>query len=212
MAATIDVRVVDRGLFDPDPRRKPAGVGTADLVVPDSDSIKDIAAKICALARPNPIGRLTLICHGFGMMAYGDVYSKNGEGLNLPTPDGKLVCRIYGGYGLELGKESLNLGTVGDFSLLRGNFGPNGLIIIFGCAAADTGPTYTLPDGRTITGDGPALMKRLAAVTGVPVVAAVNLQAVIQSWYLNTVDRGPFIGPTYLFKSDGSQTLNAASY
>ena len=32
------------------------------------------------------------------------------------------------------------------------------------------------------------------------------------AWYLGTADRGPFIGPTYLFKPDGSQTLNTASY
>jgi hypothetical protein len=206
MAAS-DVRVLDSSLG-----RKVSNMGPTDLVVLDSFTIRDIAAKILALARPNRIGRLTVICHGFAMMAYGDVYPKTGQRLSLPNPANKLVCRVYGGYGLELGKQGLDLGTVGDFSLLKGNFDPNGLIIICGCAAADTGPTHTVASGATLTGDGPALMKKLAVVTGAPVVAAVQLQTVVQNWYLGTADRGPFIGPTYLFKPDGSQTLNAASY
>lgn len=182
-----------------------------DFVVPSTYSIKETATKIRALAGPNPISRLTLICHGVGMLAHGDTNPSTGERMRLPNSVYKLACRIYGGYGLDLGKDSLDLTNVVDFSPLKGTFGQSGLIVIFGCAAADTGPTHTVA-GSTFTGDGPALMKKLAEVTGVPVVAAIQLQTVIQNWYLGTADRGPFVGSTYLFKPDGSQTLNAASY
>jgi hypothetical protein len=203
----IDMRVVD-GSLD----LKVANSGPADLVVSAHATMKEIVAKIGSAAGRNPIARLTLMCHGFGMMAYGDTNSRTGEGLSLPGGGSKLVCRIYGGYGLELGSESLNLVTVGAWSSLKGRFTPNGLIVVFGCAAADTGPTYTLSDGKMLTGDGPALMKALSAATGVSVVAAVHLQNLVENWYLHTVDRGPFVGPTYLFRPDGTQTQNAASY
>jgi hypothetical protein len=208
MAQAVDVRVLDS-----DVGSKIYDKGPTDFVVPNAYTIKDIATKIRALAGPNPIGRLTFICHGLGMMAYGDIYPKTGERLQLSNNANKLVCRVYGGYGLGLGKEVLNLTTINDLSLLKGNFAPNGLIVIFGCAAADMGPTHTPPGGTALTGDGPTLMKRLTAVTGVSVVAAVHLQDVVTpNFMLGAVDRQPFIGPTYLFKPDGSQTLNAASY
>lgn len=203
----IDMRVVD-GSLD----LKVSNSGPADFVVPSNSTMKEIVAKIASAAGRNPIARLTLMCHGFGMMAYGDINSDTGEGLSLPRGGSKLVCRIYGGYGLELGKESLNLVTVYDWSSLKGKFTPNGLIVVYGCAAADIGPTYTDPNGKMLTGDGPALMKGLSAATGVSVVAAVHLQNLVQNWYLGTVDRGPFIGPTYLFRPDGTQIQNAASY
>lgn len=69
MADPIEMRVVDGSLG-----RKIPDKGPADFLVPDSFSIKDIAAKIRTLAGANPIGRLTLVCHGFGMMAHGDMH------------------------------------------------------------------------------------------------------------------------------------------
>lgn len=204
MADPIEMRVVDGSLG-----RKIPDKGPADFLVPDSFSIKDIAAKIRTLAGANPIGRLTLVCHGFGMMAHGDMHGS--QRLSLPPGASKLVCRIYGGYGLELGKEGLDLRNVSDFAALKGSFSASGMIVVYGCAAADSGPTYS-DGGRTFTGDGPALRKALSSATGASVVAAVQLQTVVQNWYLGTVDRGPFLGATYLFTPDGSQTRNLASY
>jgi len=204
MAYPIEMRVVDGSLG----RRIP-DKGPADFLVPGSFSIMDIAAQIPALAGANPIGKLTLVCHGFGIMAHGDMYRS--QSLSLPAGGSKLVCRVYGGYGLELGGEGLDLRNVNDFAALKGSFSSSGIIVVYGCAAADTGPTYN-EGGRTFTGDGPALMKALAAATGASVVAAVQLQTVVQNWYLGTVDRGPFLGATYLFTPDGRQTRNLASY
>lgn len=214
MVDKINVRIVDGDLG-----AKVSDMGATDFVVPSTYRIKDAVAKIRALAGPNPIGRLTVICHGVGMLAHGDVNPGTGERLSLPNNSNKFVCRIYGGYGLDLGKDRLSLTNVMDFLPLKEKFDPGGVIIIYGCAAADTGPTHTIPLndeyaslGMTFTGDGPALMKKLAAVTGVSVVAATELQTVMQNSLLRTADRMPFVGPTYRFTPDGSQTLNAASY
>jgi hypothetical protein len=203
----IDMRVVDGSL-----KLKISNTGPGDLVVSAAFTMKEIVAKIGAAAGRQRIGRLTLMCHGFAMMAHGDVNPDTGEKLRLPAGGSKLVCKVYGGYGLELGSEDLNLTTVSAWSAMKGRFSADGIIIIYGCAAADTGPTHTLSGGRVLTGDGPALMRALSAAAGVPVVAAIYLQNLDQNWYLGTVDRGEFVGPTYLFKPDGTQIQNVASY
>src|SRR5262249_10347910 len=94
------------------------------------------------------------------------------------------------------------------FRQLRGRFSEDGVMEIFGCAAADTGPVLD----STLTGDGPTLMRTLAAATGAAVRAAIRLQQVTQNWYLKTADRGPFVGPTYLFKPNGQKIVETACY
>lgn len=207
----IDMRVLDSRLGD-----KVSDRGSTDFVVPENYAINDVVAKIHGMAKEKPINRLTLICHGIGMMVYGDMYTKTGKTVVLPgitsSDPSASVCKIYGGYGLELGKEGLSLENVDNFRGLKGSFSCTGVFVICGCAAADTGPTYTDPSGRTLTGDGPKLMRALAAATGASVIAAVRLQTAVQNWYARTADRAAFVGPTYLFTPDGRQTLNAASY
>lgn len=207
----IQMRIVADGLED-NVKLKISDKGPTDFLVPESFTMKDIVAKIGSIAGRNPIGRLTLMCHGIGMMAEGEINADNGEVLRLPPGASKLVSRIYGGYGLIIGREGLNSLTVRDWTALKGRFTPTGLVVVCGCAAADSGPTYTTASGDILTGDGPALMKALSAATGASVVAAVRLQQLVMDWYLSTVDRGAFVGPTYLFKPDGTQTLNLASY
>jgi hypothetical protein len=209
--SAIDMRVVADGLEE-GIKLKISDRGPTDFLVPEDYSMKEIVTKIGSIAGRRPIRRLTLMCHGLGMLAEGDINPRNGEQMNLPAGASRLVSRIYGGYGLIIGDDLLNGLSVRDWAPLKGRFTATGLIVVCGCAAADSGPTHTTSRGKVMTGDGPALMKALSATTGASVVAAVQLQELAMDWYLGTVDRGPFVGPTYLFKPDGSQTLNLASY
>lgn len=209
----INMRVVDGDLA-----KKVYDAGPYDFVVPKTFTISDTVTRIRAAAGSNPILKLTLICHGIGVMTYGDIDVYSGRpvalpGINRSDPGDprQSICRIYGGYGLSLGAENLDLRNVCSFGGLRGHFSCDGVIIIFGCAAADTGPTV-LRDGSNLTGDGPLLMRILASHTGASVVAAVTLQNVDQNWYLGTADRRAFVGDTYRFTPDGRQIGNAASY
>jgi hypothetical protein len=208
----INMRVLDGELGD-----KISDAGSHDFVVPNTFMINDVVVRIRARAGCNPINSLTLICHGIGIMVYGDRdVTETGRTVVLPgikrSDPSESICRVYGGYGLRLGKEDLGLKNVCSFAALRGHFSSNGVIIIFGCAAADTGPTLTYPDGSNLTGDGPKLMRILASHTGASVIAAARIQNAYQNWYLKTADRVAFNGDTYLFTPDGRQMRNAASY
>jgi len=111
------------------------------------------------------------------------------------------VSRIYGGYGLEFGRDNVDLATVASFGRLRGRFTDGGMIVVFGCAAAERGPYL----GEQLSGDGPALMRALARFAGAPVRASDSLQDVPMNWYLGTADRGAWRGRTFVFLPDGRQ-------
>jgi len=218
MADPINMRVVDSDLGD-----KVHDAGPYDFVVPNTLMMKDVVAQIRGRAGCNPINSLTLICHGRNAFVYGDTELEGdtewtrGQTVVLPgrtrSDASESICRTYGGYGLVLGKEDLNLKSVCSFGGLRGAFrrDSKGVIIIFGCAAADTGPTYTDRSGQTLSGDGPRLMRTLASHTRASVIAAVTIQRAYQNWYLKTADRIAFNGDTYFFTLDGRQIRNPAA-
>jgi hypothetical protein len=175
-----------------------------DLVVPKTFSIEDVVAAIYDRAKGKQISRLTVICHGVGVMVYGDMETDSKKTVVLPgsskSHPSAAVCKIYGGYGLNLGKGTLSITNAPTFGQLKGWFSDGAVFEICGCAAADTGPAV-----GTLTGDGPALMRALAAATGAAVRAPIRLQTVNQNWYLGTADRTAFAGPTFLFMPDGRQ-------
>src|SRR5262249_58492701 len=109
------------------------------------------------------------------------------------------ASRIYGGYGLEFGNDRLTLATVAAFGRLRGAFTEGGILVVFGCAAAERGPYL----GERLSGDGPGLLAALAKLAGAPVRAADTLQDVVYNFYLKSADRGAWRGRTFLFHPHG---------
>jgi hypothetical protein len=85
--------------------------------------------------------RLRILCHGY------------------EDPHG------HGGYGLQLCREGLKLGTVNQLQPLNGDLGY--YIKIYACAAADVAPGHAKK-----VGDGRMLCSRIASITGTGVFAA----------------------------------------
>lgn len=199
--AAIQVRAMD---FRVAP--KLAGRQPQDVIVGETMSVADAVGEILTKSAGQPLSRLTLITHGYGVLMEANESPTRKASIATPGPANVSraapnVSRIYGGYGLEFGSDDLNLASAGAFGRLRGRFTDGGILVVFGCAAGDTGPYF----GSHMTGDGPALMKAIARNAGVPVRASDTLQDVPVNWYLGTADRGAWVGRTFLFMPDGSQ-------
>jgi len=182
-----------------------------DVFVTKSMSVSDAVGEILARTAGQQISRLTIIAHGIGVMMEANI--PDGFNVSVPTPGpsnvsraAPNVSRIYGGYGIAFGRDELTLATVAAFGRLNGRFTNGGIIVLFGCAAADTGPYL----GERMSGDGPALMKAIARYAGAPVRASDSLQDVSINWYLGTADRGAWVGRTFLFMPDGRQVDESA--
>src|ERR1700757_1473921 len=135
-----------------------------DVLVTGNMTVADAVTAILSKLGCNQLSRLTLIMHGFGVLMHGN--SAPEYNVSVPFPDQlnasraeAPICRIYGGYGLEFGSDELSLQTVCAFGRLRNKFTSGGLLVIFGCAAADTGPDLGTINGSRLTGDGPVLMR-----------------------------------------------------
>jgi hypothetical protein len=196
----IQVRVLDSSIAGKLTNQQPY-----DVIVKPTMTVSDAVSAVLSRAS-DPMSRLTLIAHGYGALVEGNIVPDHGVSVPLPGPSnvsraGPNVSRIYGGYGLDLGKDDLNMRTASAFSRLNGHFTEGAIIVIFGCAAGDHGPYL----GERLSGDGPALMRAIAQFAGVPVRAADSLQEVPVNWYLDTADRGPWVGRTLLFMPDGRQ-------
>lgn len=177
-----------------------------DVIVTESMSVADAVSAILSKCASQPLSRLTLISHGYGVLMEANVSPEYKASVPTPGPANVSraapnVSRIYGGYGLEFGRDDLDMTTVATFGRLRGHFTDGAIIVVFGCAAADTGPSL----GRHLSGNGPSLMRAIAGYAGVPVRASDVLQEVPANWYLGTADRGAWAGRTFLFYPDGRQ-------
>lgn len=177
-----------------------------DVLVGKTMSVAGAVGTIVSNLGSRKLSRLTIIAHGYGSLVEGNLAPAEGVSVQLPGPPNFTqppanFSKIYGGYGLEFGNDNLTLATVAPFGSLRGAFTQGGIIVVFGCAAADTGPYLS----ERLTGDGPALMKALARFAGAPVRAADSLQNVPTNFLLGTADRGPWTGRTFLFMPDGRQ-------
>lgn len=177
-----------------------------DVIVSEKMSVNDAVSAVLSKAAGQTLSRLTLISHGYASMMEGNLSQEHK--ISIPTPGpanvsraAPNVTRIYGGYGLEFGRDNLDFATASAFGRLRGRFTDGAIIVVFGCAAGDTGPYF----GEHLSGDGPGLMKAIARYAGVPVRASDSLQDVPVNWYLGTADRGPWVGRTFLFMPDGRQ-------
>lgn len=210
--AEIQIRALDTRVCDDMGAvcRKLTNQEREDVLVTGKMTVADAVNAILSKLGCNQLSRLTLIMHGYGVMMYGN--SSPYYNVSVPFPDQLHAsraetpfCRIYGGYGLQFGSDELSLETAGVFGRLKGKFTSEGLLVIFGCAAADTGPNFGTIDGTRLSGDGPALLRRLASLTGASVRAADTLQRVVYNWYMGSADRGPWSGKTWLFTPDGQQ-------
>lgn len=207
MALSVTIRVLDDIREDAtSPPLQLSHMTPSDFVIPKSYGVEQTVAAILDRAKGRRIDLLTIICHGVGTLVHGDVEAATGKPVQFPGASRSTiqtaVCRVYGGYGLWLGKEMLTPANVSTFGQLRGWFTDKGLIQIHGCAAADTGP-----DTATLSGDGPKLMRTLAAVTGASVRAPIQLQRVNVD--MLGIARAEYTGPTYLFTATGEKLETA---
>ena len=180
--------------------------GPYDVLVTESMSVAGAVSAIVSKIGSHKVSRLTLISHGYNEIVEGNEVPAYSVSVVLPGPPDVSqppanFSKVYGGYGLEFGNDDLSMETAPAFGRLDGAFTDGGLIVVFGCAAAGSGPYLN----QRLTGDGPALMKALARFAGVPVRASDSLQDVKFNFYLGTADRGPWNGRTFLFMPDGRQ-------
>ena len=178
-----------------------------DIVVTKAMSVDGAVGAIRAKVGSNKIARLTLLCHGYNEILEGNTLPGYSASIAHPgTPSQSSVepatfSRVYGGYGLEWGSDDVSLETVPAFGRLNGTFADGGIIVVFGCAAAGTGPAIT----QRLGGDGPALMRAIARFAGAPVRASDALQDVFIDTFNNAADRRAWAGRTFLFMPDGGQ-------
>ena len=204
-SSPINIRVLDGDLGQKLPEMK-----QYDFVIPKTFSIENTVMAIYDGLKGRKVSRMTLICHGAGEMTHGELAVRTGATVVLPGTRSHYaneVCKIYGGYGLFLGKDQLTLENYHPFWQLNSCFTDKAVLEICGCAAADVGPTV-----GGISGDGRRLMSKLASVTGISVRAPLLLQRVEQNWYLGIADRTAFVGPTYLFDPSGNCKEDTACY
>jgi hypothetical protein len=122
------------------------------------------------------IGELHIMCHG-----YEGVVGVNNQ------------SQIRGGFGLQLGREDIDLGNVAVFSALAGQVQ---IITIHACATADTVPGVS---------NGRQLCREIAAYTGAEVIAAVRTQE--YTYYRDgsgRIDFGAWEGPVFRFSPNGT--------
>ena len=203
--AAIQIRALDTRVASKLANREPT-----DVIVTDRMTVADAVAAILGNLGANQLSRLTLIMHGFGVLMEGN--QAQGFNVSVPLPNQLNVSRaspnfskIYGGYGLEFGRDNLSLDTVAPFARLKGKFTNGGLLVVFGCAAAGMGPDLGTIKGERLSGDGPRLLRQLVLLARAPVRAADSLQQVTINWMLDSADRGPWTGRTFLFMPDGRQ-------
>ncbi|WP_425228227.1 hypothetical protein [Sphingomonas sp.] len=107
------------------------------------------------------------------------------------------VARTSGGWGLQLGKRGLDLRNV---ALVRAWRNPKpliGKIIIYACAAADTGK-----GNAGTVGDGRRFMGEMALYSGATVIASSATQMFSRSMFLNRINFGEWEGPVFSFSPD----------
>lgn len=159
-----------------------------------NSTINHIVDTVARRAREaNGLRKLHILCHGFE--ANWDVSGR----LCMPT--------AHGGFGLQLGKEGLNLFNYG---LTRAWKNLIRQIVIFACAPADTGRgnAGTFGDGRRFCG-------YLALTTGATVIAARDTQYYDPNGVNGKIEFGEWEGPVYAFSEanpDGERITDPSRY
>jgi len=200
--AAVPLRAMDYRLASKIYDREPQ-----DIIVSETMSVAGAVSAIVAKVGSRNIARLTILCHGYNELVEGNVLPSYSASIGHPgAPSESSVppatfSRVYGGYGLQWGNDDVSLTTVSAFGRLNGMFTDGGIIVVFGCAAAGTGPVIS----QRLGGDGPALMKALARFAGAPVRASDALQDVFIDTFNDAADRRAWSGRTFLFMPDGRQ-------
>jgi len=122
------------------------------------------------------IGELHIMCHGYEGVV----------GVNMQS-------QVRGGFGLELGREGLDLGNANLMSALAGQCQ---IITIHACSTADSVPGVS---------NGRQLCREIAVYTGAEVIAATRTQE--YTYYLNgngRIDFGAWEGPVFRFSPNGN--------
>ena len=119
-----------------------------------------------------------------------------------------IMCHGYvnpqngkGGHGLQLSKDGVFLSNINRWSKIEGKVK---YIFIYACNAADVDPAAPANEG-----DGRALCRSMAAMTGANVIAPVRTQEYhksIKPWRWREIDFGDFEGPVYSFLPNGTVT------
>jgi hypothetical protein len=140
------------------------------------------------------LARLHVLCHGF------EVNWDLGSGMCVPA--------AHGGFGLQLGREGLNLFNVGLTASWKGLVE---LIVVFACAPADT-----YEANRGTWGDGRRFCGELALWSGARVIAARDTQRYTY-WPDGSqpIDFGAWEGPVYEFSGtnpEGARVLDPSPY
>lgn len=185
--AGVHIKVLAQKL-GPTMRKSPA----INVFVPTDTPVSGIVALIVTAAKGRKIDRLSLLAHG-----YAEHWDGGSNRFADFTPD-MAYSKLGGGYGLQLGVD-IDRRNVAGFGALRPHLAKDAVIDVYACFVADVSPD--LPMNR-MQGDGEAMLRALAAVTGATVRAsksAHNFQTG-GTW----VDVGRFEGEVLQFRPDGS--------
>jgi len=165
-------------------RRLTGGTPLYDTVVLQVGANRPVREIIDVVARRarerRRLNRLHILCHGFeAMWNFSDQ-------MCMPV--------AHGGFGLQLGREGLNLFNVG---LTRAWRGLVDLIVLFACAPADTA-SYN----RGTWGDGRRFVGELALHSGTRVIAARDTQRYDPN---GVIDFDAWEGPVFEFSPDNPE-------
>ena len=137
--------------------------------------IREIVDVVARRARERRrLRRLHILCHGF------EANWNLSQQMCMPS--------AHGGFGLQLGREGLNLFNV---SLTRAWNGLVDVIVLFACAPADTADY-----NRGTWGDGRRFAGELALISGARVIAARDTQRYFPT---GIIDFGDWEGPVFEF-------------
>ncbi|RVT97642.1 DUF4347 domain-containing protein [Rhodovarius crocodyli] len=163
------------------------------MQVNNQTGIRHITETVARRARQKrKLTKLHILCHG---------YENNwdlGSGMCVPA--------AHGGFGLQLGREGLNLFNYGLTSTWKGLVDE---IVLFACAPADTyaGNVGTWGDGKRFCG-------YLALTTGAKVIAARDTQ-IYHYGGGGPIDFGAWEGPVYEYSDanpEGTRILDPSRY
>jgi hypothetical protein len=130
----------------------------------------------------------------------GEVAKKNGGIRKLTIMAHGYESGGSGGFGIQLGKEGVTLGTVDKFSALKGQVK---YIVLFSCAVA-----ATAPGKRMTNGDGGLLISRLAVRTAAYVLASSAFQIYTAGGVPpQPINFGAWEGDVFLFGPNGNKRL-----
>ena len=203
----VDDRVKKTEANKPDPTSvRLVNAAPIHFTVGANDQLKAFLDNVVAKVGQDKIGMLSIYAHSINDF---DMTSDQRSRSDL---------KYNAGYGVKFCKQDICLDTVEQFGILKPLFAPGSMIELVCCALVTKSPDYVGSiTGRHYRGDGIALCKQLANVTGARVRAARNPQDYRSDKNydakngVQSIDFGEWEGPVFVFEPGGGINRDLAT-